>query len=271
MGRYWVVGGEYRDTGFAEPAGGAEQRIGPFAGYDAARAEWQARAWASVDNALARWRIEEEGPRPRWWVVGGVYRDTAFREPADPGGERRHGPFDSEPEARAEWQRLAWASVDDALARYRIEKRADQAAAAAPPAAAEAWPEGVTVAALRIARPTDRLEEVVAFYRDGLGLPVLLSFRDHDGYDGVMLGLPGRACHLEFTRHRDGSAGPAPSPDDLLVLYIPDPADLARLQARLERHGHRPVVPENLWWRDKAVTFADPDGWRVVLCNGPGL
>ena len=38
MGRYWVVGGEYRDTGFVEPAGGSEQRLGPFADYDAAKA-----------------------------------------------------------------------------------------------------------------------------------------------------------------------------------------------------------------------------------------
>jgi catechol 2,3-dioxygenase-like lactoylglutathione lyase family enzyme len=269
MGRYWVVGGEYRDTGFAQPVGGAEQRLGPFRDYDTAKAEWQARAWASVDNALARWRIEEEGPAARWWVVGGIYRDTGFRQPADPGGERRFGPFDSEAEARAEWQRLAWASVDDALARYRIEKRADENAPAA--VAAGTWPEGVGVAALRIARPTDRLEEVVAFYRDSLGLPVLFSFQDHDGYDGVMLGLPGRACHLEFTRHREGSPGPAPSRDNLLVLYIPDRDDLARLRARLEGHGHRPVEPENPYWRDKSVTFEDPDGWRVVLCNTAGL
>jgi catechol 2,3-dioxygenase-like lactoylglutathione lyase family enzyme len=267
MGRYWVVGGEYRDTGFTEPAGGSEQRLGPFADYESAKAEWQARAWASVDNALARWRIEEEGDRARWWVVGGVYRDTAFREPADPGGERRFGPFESEAEARAEWQRLAWASVDDALARYRIERRAGDAAA--PPG--EAWPEGVGVTALRISRPTDRLDEVVAFYRDALGLSVLFSFEDHAGYDGVILGLPGRACQLELTRHRDGSPGPAPSRDNLLVLYILDRADRDRLRARLERHGHRPVEPENPYWRDKSVTFEDPDGWRVVLCDSPGL
>ena len=39
-------------------------------------------------------------------------------------------------------------------------------------------------AQIRIARPTDRLEAVVAFYRDGLGLVELGGFDDHDGYTG---------------------------------------------------------------------------------------
>jgi catechol 2,3-dioxygenase-like lactoylglutathione lyase family enzyme len=127
------------------------------------------------------------------------------------------------------------------------------------------------VAQVRIARPTDRLEEVVAFYRDGLGLPELTRFTNHDGYDGVMLGLPGATYHLEFTRHVGGSPCPAPSADNLLVLYIPDAAQLAALHARLARHGHAPVEPENPYWLQNSVTFADPDGWRVVLCNTHGI
>ncbi len=43
--------------------------------------------------------------------------------------------------------------------------------------------------AFRVARPTDRLEEVVRFYRDGLGLIELGMFQDHEGFDGVMLGI----------------------------------------------------------------------------------
>ena len=44
---------------------------------------------------------------------------------------------------------------------------------------------------LRVARPTDQLEEVVRFYSAGVGLEILGSFQDHDGFDGVMLGLIG--------------------------------------------------------------------------------
>lgn len=53
---------------------------------------------------------------------------------------------------------------------------------------------------VRIARPTDNLEAVVSFYRDGLGLEVLGSFENHEGFDGVMLGMPGEQVHFEFTR-----------------------------------------------------------------------
>lgn len=132
MARYWVVGGAYADTRFEEIAGGgAEQRIGPFDSYEAARAEWQRRAWATVDDATVRYRIEEEegvgGPRAQYWVVGGHYRDSRFAEPV--GDEEWHGPFQSYEAAAAAWRRLAWASVDDALVRYRIEKRVGRPAA----------------------------------------------------------------------------------------------------------------------------------------------
>lgn len=124
MHRYWVVGGEYADTRFEEMAGGGkEQRLGPFASYAEAKAEWQRRAWATVDDANVRWRIEEETAEPRWWIVGGVYADTSFREPAG-GAEQWVGPFATYEEAKAEWARRAWASVDDAHARWRIEKLA---------------------------------------------------------------------------------------------------------------------------------------------------
>ncbi|MBL8839650.1 MAG: VOC family protein [Alphaproteobacteria bacterium] len=138
-------------------------------------------------------------------------------------------------------------------------------------ATTNSWAGGVTVAQVRIARPTDRLEAVEAFYRDGLGLPVLARFAGHAGYDGVMLGLPGRDYHLEFTRHREGSPCPAPSRDNLLVLYIPDPAHFEAARRRLEAQGHRPVEPENPWWHGRALTYEDPDGWRVVLCRDGGL
>ena len=79
--------------------------------------------------------------------------------------------------------------------------------------------------AVRVARPTDRLDEVVRFYRDGLGLAELGRFEGHAGYDGVFLGLPGEECHLEFTTHVDGSPGPAPTRDNLLVFYLEDAAE----------------------------------------------
>jgi catechol 2,3-dioxygenase-like lactoylglutathione lyase family enzyme len=128
-----------------------------------------------------------------------------------------------------------------------------------------------SVAQVRIARPTDQLERVTAFYRDGLGLRELHRFQRHAGYDGVMLGLPESTYHLEFTQRDGGSPCPAPSKDNLLVFYIPDPGELLRLRNRLEQLGYPVVEPENPYWSNSSVTFEDPDGWRVVLCGTVGI
>jgi uncharacterized glyoxalase superfamily protein PhnB len=86
-----------------------------------------------------------------------------------------------------------------------------------------------------------------------------------------MVGLPGHSYHLEFTRHDHGSPGTAPSPDNLLVLYIPDRDALNALRDRLAALGHEPVPPENPYWHEHGLTFEDPDGWRVVLMRTNGI
>ena len=114
---------------------------------------------------------------------------------------------------------------------------------------------------LRVARHTDRLEEVVRFYRDGLGLTETGGFQDHAGYDGVFLDVPGTGAHLEFTVG-GGHAAPAPHPESLLVLYL---GDTETVQAVLARTGAAPVGAANPYWDEHAVTVEDPDGFRVVL------
>jgi catechol 2,3-dioxygenase-like lactoylglutathione lyase family enzyme len=132
------------------------------------------------------------------------------------------------------------------------------------------WPSGLPVRQVRVARPTDRLDEVVRFYRDGLGLAELFRFDDHDGYSGVMLGLPGSQYHLEFTHHSDGSPGDAPTEDNLLVLYLGSRDEVNEVTARLGTVGGHTVDAENPFWpANGGVTIADPDGWRVVLMPAP--
>lgn len=133
------------------------------------------------------------------------------------------------------------------------------------------FPGNFHVSQVRIARPTDQLDAVVRFYRDGLGLRVIGSFSNHAGYDGVMLGLPGQAYHLEFTQKASGSPCPAPSEDNLLVLYVKDASERESLCVRLEAIGAKSVEPENPYWLGKSRTFADPDGWRVVICGVTGV
>ena len=123
------------------------------------------------------------------------------------------------------------------------------------------------LAHLRVARPTDDLEAVIRFYRDGLGLDLLYEFRDHDGFDGVMLGRKGAGYHLEFTRKAGHKAGKAPTEDNLLVFYLPDRVEWQAAVDRLLGQGLRPVASFNPYWDNHGKTFADPDGYRVVLQN----
>jgi catechol 2,3-dioxygenase-like lactoylglutathione lyase family enzyme len=126
-------------------------------------------------------------------------------------------------------------------------------------------PSTLRTAHLRIARPTDNLESVVAFYRDGLGFEVLGEFRDHDGFDGVMLGHRGVAYHLEFTRKTGHTVGRAPTEDNLLVFYLPAPTEFATAVARIEAAGHQPVPAFNPYWDRVGKTYEDPDGYRIVF------
>ena len=114
---------------------------------------------------------------------------------------------------------------------------------------------------LRVARHTERLDALVRFYCDGLGLTELGGFQDHAGYEGVFLEVPGTGAHLELTA--GGAHGaPVPHPETLLVLYLGDDEAVGAVAARL---AVEPVAPANPYWAAHGLTFEDPDGFRVVL------
>ncbi len=118
---------------------------------------------------------------------------------------------------------------------------------------------------LRVARPTNNIDALLPFYRDGLGLAVLTGFADHDGFNGIMLGMPGAPWHLEFTEAPNHVAPPAPSEDHLLVLYLPDAAEWQAACARIEATGLTAVKAFNPYWDIVGRTYEDPEGYRVVL------
>jgi hypothetical protein len=74
-------------------------------------------------------------------------------------------------------------------------------------------------------------------YSAGRGFEIIGQLRDHDGFDGVMLGLAGASYHLEFTRHRGGGITPSPTPEEWT------------------RTCRKP----------RGRTFEDPGGYRTVL------
>ncbi|KAL2256110.1 hypothetical protein VTK26DRAFT_2174 [Humicola hyalothermophila] len=124
-----------------------------------------------------------------------------------------------------------------------------------------------STAHIRIARPTNDIDALLPFYRDGLGFEVVGSFADHEGFDGIMLGHPSSGYHLEFTRQRGHDPGRAPTQDNLLVFYLPEPSSYSTAVARMESSGFQSVQSPNPYWNRVGKTFEDPDGYRVVLAN----
>jgi catechol 2,3-dioxygenase-like lactoylglutathione lyase family enzyme len=120
---------------------------------------------------------------------------------------------------------------------------------------------------LRIARPTDQLDQVLRFYTDGLGLKILDRFESHQGFDGVMVGIPGELYHFEFTHQPGHFVGRAPTQDHLIVFYLIDEQEWQSAVDQMKAIGYEPVESYNPYWEKSGTTFEDPDGYRVVLQN----
>ena len=119
--------------------------------------------------------------------------------------------------------------------------------------------------AVRIARPCTDLAAAERFYVDGLGLDLLHRIAaDGPGeHDLLIVGRRDAAWHLELVGGAGLDVEPAPTREDLLVLYLGAPLDEA-LTARLTAAGGR-VVSQGPYWDRWGVTVEDPDGYRLVL------
>jgi GNAT superfamily N-acetyltransferase/catechol 2,3-dioxygenase-like lactoylglutathione lyase family enzyme len=201
---------------------------------------------------------EEEGHSA---VTLSTFRDVPWNGPF----YRRHGFRDLKP---AEWtpgmRAIREREAQNGLrVDARVFMRRELGAMGTPEPSNARWPEHLPVGALRVVRSSLRYDETVVFYRDTIGLPVLETFRDSYGQDGTILGLPGRAVHLEILRLRD--APPRTPGRDQLVFYLPDAADKERILARLASAGFHPVEGAGYWEANGGVIFPDPDGREVVF------
>jgi catechol 2,3-dioxygenase-like lactoylglutathione lyase family enzyme len=117
---------------------------------------------------------------------------------------------------------------------------------------------------VRVARPARNFAAVTEFYGATLGLPLIASFGDHDGHDGVIYGLPDASRQLEILQ--TDNAFPAPTTEDQLILYFGSPDRVEEVAARVRAAGHEPQIAPNPYWeRNGAVCFVDPDGYWLVL------
>ena len=120
---------------------------------------------------------------------------------------------------------------------------------------------------MRVARPTDKLEQITSMYTRGLGFEILFSFENHNGFNGTILGHSDHNYHLEFTHHLGTNVGRAPTQDNLLVFYLPQQAVWKNACHAMELAGFQHVDSYNSYWDTLGKTYEDLDGYRVVLQN----
>jgi len=120
---------------------------------------------------------------------------------------------------------------------------------------------------LRIARPSADIQRISQMYMEGLGFEKLGFFQDHDGFSGVMLGHPQQIYHLEFTEKSGDDSLVPPHPDQLVVFYVPDKNEWEKACTKIVKAGFLEVPAHNPFWDLCGKTFADLDGYRLVLQN----
>jgi predicted protein tyrosine phosphatase len=118
----------------------------------------------------------------------------------------------------------------------------------------------------RLARHTNKLDQLVAFYVNILGLDFLGEFKDHAGYDGVFIGKHTADWHLKFTQTRDPVDNRFDE-DDLLVFYPETQTDYDKLLERIATHKVNIVPAKNPYWQINGITMKDPNEHGVVISN----
>jgi hypothetical protein len=119
----------------------------------------------------------------------------------------------------------------------------------------------------RIACPSDDAEALLPIYCEGLGLKVIGSFCNCDGFDGIMLVVPRTNYHFEFTHKCGHVVGWAPLQEYSSVFYLPDANAWQAAVATIRRAGFYPVVSFNPNGDLHRMTFEDSVGYRLVLQN----
>ena len=121
-----------------------------------------------------------------------------------------------------------------------------------------------STAHVRLARPTRDLGAAVRFWVDGVGMAVLWRSGPQEPHQLVAVGWSDATWHLELVE--DPPVTPAPTEEDLLVLYLGGPVENGLLTS-IEAAGGRRVPARNPYWDRWGVTLEDPDGYRLVLCH----
>jgi len=116
----------------------------------------------------------------------------------------------------------------------------------------------------RVARHTNNLEAIKAFYITILGFQELGSFVNHEEYDGIFIGQPNENWHLEFTQSNEIALHTFDE-DDILVFYPTSEIEYDAIVNRIKAHKLTFIKAKNPYWNTNGKMLLDPDGYRVVL------
>ena len=118
----------------------------------------------------------------------------------------------------------------------------------------------------RNARHTNNLQAITDFYTSIMGFQVLFSFENHNGYNGVFLGIPGLDWHLEFTSSGD-KAHHSFDQEDILVFYPTEKIVYDKIVERIYQNNLDVLKAKNPFWDDNGIMIQDPDGFRVIVSH----
>lgn len=118
----------------------------------------------------------------------------------------------------------------------------------------------------RFARHTNDLEQLKSFYTSVLGLELLGSFENHNGYDGIFLGKPNENWHLEFTKSNEVVSFNY-NEDDILVFYPNSKLEYELIYEKLKHYSIKTIEAKNPYWNEHGIMFLDPDGYRIVISH----
>ena len=118
---------------------------------------------------------------------------------------------------------------------------------------------------LRVARHTNNLEKIEAFYLDILGFERLGGFQDHNGYEGIFIGKPDLNWHFEFTQSEE-KAQHTFDEDDIIVLYPETILEYSVLIDSISKSVSF-ISSKNPYWNENGKMFLDPDGFRIIVSD----
>ena len=116
----------------------------------------------------------------------------------------------------------------------------------------------------RYARHTHDIYKLIEFYTSILNFEVLGEFKNHDGYDGVFLGLNDENWHLEFTQNGENPQSKFDE-DDALVFYPKTQKSFDEILVNLKKFDVPLLEPKNPYWKNKDFCFEDSDGYKIIV------